>query len=320
MFCQKQDALRDAAGHNLSRGGAMRTNLLALAVASALMLTQASVYAVEPVDPAAAPQVVPSASVSAPDSAEPTEATSDAARADTATAVAEVAVSAAATEGAASAAPTEVTTDVDAATAAGAVGAAEAGTGLFADAVPQFEDPQPPAGDKVEPLPQGLVFLMAEAQRGSVDAQVLLARSLEVGPQKDLKAAFHWWQQAAIAHDPRAELELSHYFAQGRVVDQDLKQSLYWLERSALGGNASAQLLLAMNYKAGQCCPQNAQLAAYWFEQAAVSGSGVAQAQIAYCYERGIGVPVDRQKAFYWHQFAGTHCGPSLKRGVRRQL
>ena len=80
MFCQKQDALRDAAGHNLSRGGAMRTNLLALAVASALMLTQASVYAVEPVDPAAAPQVVPSASVSAPDSAAPTEASSDAAR------------------------------------------------------------------------------------------------------------------------------------------------------------------------------------------------------------------------------------------------
>ena len=298
MFCQKQDALRDAAGHNLSRGGAMRTNLLALAVASALMLTQASVYAVEPVDPAAAPQVVPSVSVSAPDSAAPTEISSDAVSADTATA---------ATEVGASVAPTEVTTDADAANAAGAAGAAEAGTGLFADAVPQFEDPQPPVGDKVEPLPQGLVFLMAEAQRGSVDAQVLLARSLEVGPQKDLKTAFHWWQQAAIAHDPRAELELSHYFAQGRVVDQDLKQSLYWLERSALGGNASAQLLLAMNYKAGQCCPQNAQLAAYWFEQAAVSGSGVAQAQIAYCYERGIGVPVDRQKAFYWHQFAGTH-------------
>ena len=263
MFCQKQDALRDAAGHNLSRGGAMRTNLLALAVASALMLTQASVYAVEPVDPAAAPQVVPSASVSAPDCAAPTEATSDDVSADTATAVAEVAASVAPTEIATkpdSAAATEVTTDVDAATAAGAVGAAEAGTGLFADAVPQFEDPQPPAGDKVEPLPQGLVFLMAEAQRGSVDAQVLLARSLEVGPQKDLKAAFHWWQQAAIAHDPRAELELSHYFAQGRVVDQDLKQSLYWLERSALGGNASAQLLLAMNYKAGQCCPQTPSL------------------------------------------------------------
>ena len=107
MFCQKQDALRDAAGHNLSRGGAMRTNLLALAVASALMLTQASVYAVEPVDPAAVPQVVPSASVSAPDSAAPTEASSDAVNADTATAAV-----------AASVAPTEVTTDADAANAA----------------------------------------------------------------------------------------------------------------------------------------------------------------------------------------------------------
>ena len=211
MFCQKQDALRDAAGHNLSRGGAMRTNLLALAVASALMLTQASVYAVEPVDPAAAA---------------PTEASSDAVSTDTATAA--VAASVVTTEAcsdavsadtvtaavAASVAATEVSTDVDAANAAGAASAAEARTELFADAVPQFEDPLPPAGDKVEPLPQGLVFLMAEAQRGSVDAQVLLARSLEVGPQKDLKAAFHWWQQAAIAHDPRAELELSHYFAQ----------------------------------------------------------------------------------------------------------
>ena len=133
MFCQKQDALRDAAGHNLSRG-AMRTNLLALAVASALMLTQASVYAVEPVDPAAAPQVVPSASVSAPDSAAPTEASSDAVNADTATAVAEVAASVAPTEIATepdSVAATEVSTDADAAEAASA---AEAGTGLFADA------------------------------------------------------------------------------------------------------------------------------------------------------------------------------------------
>lgn len=187
-------------------------------------------------------------------------------------------------------------------------------TGLFAEAqlpAPHSEAESAAAAAAAapgpKPLPEPLVFLLAEAQRGSVDAQVLLARALEVGPYQDRKAAFYWWEQAALAHDPRAELELSNHLAQGRAVDQDLKQAMYWLERAALGGNSSAQLLLAMNYKSGQNCAVNEKIAAYWFEQAALAGNGVAQAQIAQCYERGIGVPVDRQKAFYWHQFAAIH-------------
>ena len=82
-----------------------------------------------------------------------------------------------------------------------------------------------------EPLPEPLVFLLAEAQQGSVDAQVLLARAFEAGPHKDRAVALHWWEQAALAHDPRAELALARILAQGRGVEQDLKQALYWLER-----------------------------------------------------------------------------------------
>lgn len=200
-------------------------------------------------------------------------------------------------------------------------------TGLFAEAIPPQEAAAPEAAAPdvsahdvtahqgvgaegtaaPEPLPEPLVFLLAEAQRGSVDAQVLLARAFEVGPHKDRAVALHWWEQAALAHDPRAELALSRILAQGRGVEQDLKQALYWLERAAQGGNSSAQLLLALHYKSGQHNPLNEKIAAYWFEQAALSGNGVAQAQIAQCYEHGIGVPLDRQKAFYWHQFAAIH-------------
>ena len=200
-------------------------------------------------------------------------------------------------------------------------------TGLFAEAMPPQEAaasnvaaPEAAAHDVTahqgggaegtaapEPLPEPLVFLLAEAQRGSVDAQVLLARAFEVGPHKDRAVALHWWEQAALAHDPRAELALARILAQGRGVEQDLKQALYWLERAAQGGNSSAQLLLALHYKSGQHNPLNEKIAAYWFEQAALSGNGVAQAQIAQCYEHGIGVPLDRQKAFYWHQFAAIH-------------
>ena len=77
-------------------------------------------------------------------------------------------------------------------------------TGLFAEAMP----PQEAAAHQgvgaegtaaPEPLPEPLVFLLAEAQRGSVDAQVLLARAFEVGPHKDRAVALHWWEQAAGA-------------------------------------------------------------------------------------------------------------------------
>lgn len=273
----------------------MRINVLALAVVGALF-TSAS-FALEPSAPVVPEAVVPEFGA----------AESGAAEAVTAPTM-PVAASGVTTVEATADAPLETTTPTEAVPeapwGAEAPWGTEAPTELFAETMRPVE---PAAESALEPLPQGLVFLMAEAQRGSVDAQVLLARALEVGPHKDLKTAFHWWQQAAIAHDHRAELELSHYFAQGRVVGQDLNQALYWLERSALGGNASAQLLMALNYKAGQSCPKSQELAAYWFEQAALSGNGVAQAQIAQCYERGIGVPLDRQKAFYWHQFAATH-------------
>jgi TPR repeat protein len=126
-----------------------------------------------------------------------------------------------------------------------------------------------PAADAPDP------DLVALADVGVADAQVLLARQYEAGSAapKDPALAALWWERAAAAGDPRGEHALGGVYARGG----DAKAARRHWRAAADKGYAPAQMAMAAACLDGTGGPRDPAEAGKWVLLAAAGGSAAAR-------------------------------------------
>jgi len=113
-------------------------------------------------------------------------------------------------------------------------------------------------------------------------AHVQLAKHFErgIGTGRDLTAAFHHYEQAAIAGYPSSTINYARILMHGRYgIEPDTTQALFWAERAMAGlekkardGSASAAKTLGRIYRDGDFLDRDKDQAAEWFLRSAELG------------------------------------------------
>jgi hypothetical protein len=144
----------------------------------------------------------------------------------------------------------------------------------------------------------------------NVDQQIKLAGDYLAGrgTAQNLKLAAYWYEKAAGAGDPQAELQIGYFYEAGIGVAKDPARAAHWYQLAASGGLIRAKVNLAVAYLWGTGVPTNKKLALKLLNEAAADGSGLAACYLGDFYAFGIGVPVDQAAAERWYRKgAGLH-------------
>lgn len=115
--------------------------------------------------------------------------------------------------------------------------------------------------------------LLADAERGDVNAQVQLA---------------------------------NEYMKKDGLFKPDPVQAAQWYRKAAEQGHPQAQLMLGMMLKEGVGVAQNRSEAAEWLRKAAEQGHPMAQLELGRAYQSGTGVKQDAVEAYKWLHIAAT--------------
>ncbi len=142
----------------------------------------------------------------------------------------------------------------------------------------------------------------------NVDQQIKLAGDYLAGHgvAQNLKLAAYWYEKAADAGDPRAELQIGYLYDAGIGVPKDPVRAAHWYQLAASGGLVRAKANLAVAYLWGTGVPTNQKLALKLLNEAAAAGSGLAACYLGDFYAFGIGVPVDQAAAERWYRKGAT--------------
>ena len=138
----------------------------------------------------------------------------------------------------------------------------------------------------------------------SIDQQIKLAADYLAGRgvAQDPKLAAYWYEKAAGAGDPQAEMQVGYFYETGFGVTKDSARAAHWYQLAASGGLVRAKVNLAMAYLWGTGVPANEKLALKLLSEAASNGSGLAACYLGDFYAFGIGVPKDQAAAEGWYQ------------------
>ncbi|MGA3100754.1 MAG: tetratricopeptide repeat protein [Terracidiphilus sp.] len=138
----------------------------------------------------------------------------------------------------------------------------------------------------------------------SVDDQIKLAGDYLAGRgvAQDFKLAAYWYEKAAGAGDPLAELETGYFYESGVGVAKDPVRAAQWYQLAVSSGLVGAKVNLAMAYLWGTGLPKNEKLALKLLSEAAANGSGLAACYLGDFYAFGIGVPEDQAAAERWYR------------------
>src|SRR5581483_4709033 len=118
-------------------------------------------------------------------------------------------------------------------------------------------------------------WVQKAAEQGDAGAQ--LQMGWLCAANKDEKAAFEWYKQAAERGLPLAESELGISYLFGRGVAQDLQRGFEWLKKAVENGCADAQYHLGKCYERGVAVPGSPKESLKWFQRAAKQGHKDAQ-------------------------------------------
>lgn len=149
-------------------------------------------------------------------------------------------------------------------------------------------------------------------QPRSVAQEIKLAGDYFMGhgvPQ-DLKLAAYWYEKAAEAGDPQAQMQIGYFYETGTGVDRNLVRAAHWYQLAASGGLVAAKVNLGSAYMWGAGMPKNPQLALQLFREAANQGSGLGACYLGDMYYSGDGVPQDREIAEQWYAKAAKMHNP----------
>ncbi len=138
----------------------------------------------------------------------------------------------------------------------------------------------------------------------SADQEINLAADYLAGRgvAEDPKLAAYWYEKAAGAGDPRAELQIGYLYEAGFGVNKDPARAAHWYQLAASGGLVRAKVNLAIAYLWGTGVPTNQKLALKLLNEAASDGSGLAACYLGDFYAFGIGVLKDQATAEQWYR------------------
>ncbi len=138
----------------------------------------------------------------------------------------------------------------------------------------------------------------------SVADQVKLANDYLAGQGvvRDPRMAAYWYEKAAGADDPVAQLEIGYFYETGTGVERDPERAAHWYELAASGGSPLAKVNLGVVYLWGIGVPKNERLAFELMNEAAAQGSGLAACYLGDFYFFGVGVPQNKGQAERWYR------------------
>jgi hypothetical protein len=146
--------------------------------------------------------------------------------------------------------------------------------------------------------------LQADAQRGTVKAQIELAADYMTGtgvPQDPTLAA-RWYEQAARSGDADAQNQIGHFYQIGFGVPVDLARARSWYQLAAISGSSSGKVNLGVLYLSGLGVTKDASFARQLFEEAAERGDGTAAGYVGLVCYFGLAGPVDMAAAERWFE------------------
>ena len=128
---------------------------------------------------------------------------------------------------------------------------------------------------------------------------------------------------ANLGYGP-AEFYLAKLYENGSSgLAKDPAEARRWTERAAQTGDSKAMHNLALYWFEGSGGPKDPAQAADWFKRAAERGVQDSQYNLARLYEQGFGVPKNTAEAYKWYLVAGANGDPESKTGadtVKRSL
>ncbi len=144
----------------------------------------------------------------------------------------------------------------------------------------------------------------SEFEPRTIQEQIQLAGDYLAGHRvaQDSKRAAFWYEKAAGAGDPRAELQIGYLYEAGIGVPRDPVRAFHWYQLAAAGGLVSAKANLGIAYLFGDGVEKNQQAAFTLFREAAQKGSGLAACFLGNIYHFGIGVGQNDAEAERWFQ------------------
>jgi TPR repeat protein/AcrR family transcriptional regulator len=150
------------------------------------------------------------------------------------------------------------------------------------------------------------VYAAALAGNPRAQLQIGLTYLQGHGVSEDDARAAHWLEASAMSGNPIAQYWLATLFEHGKGETANPSQAMRWYEAAALQGNLKAMYKLAVSYAEGWGTPQNYGEAARWFSRAAQFGFINAQYNLGVLYERGFGVPQSLADAYKWYGIAAA--------------
>ena len=144
-------------------------------------------------------------------------------------------------------------------------------------------------------------YLEKSASQGDVDSMVSLA---ELGSQQSSKLhsidSVYWYLQAALKGHHGAQYESGMLYIVGKHVPQDFRLAYRWLLLAAQKDHKNAQFQLGVLYSKGLGVPKNDYRAAKWYLKAAKQSHRDAAAILGTLFYDGKGVVQDYEKALHW--------------------
>ena len=154
---------------------------------------------------------------------------------------------------------------------------------------------------------QGIMWIRRAADRGVVDAMLLLGSGYEkggLGFPKDGRQAAYWYGKAAELGDADGQNSLGRCYIMGIGVEKDAAVAVEYYRKAAEQGLAIAQCNLGGCYATGAGVAKDLVQAMEWFRKSAEQGYAPAQCALGICYENGIGVEKNLAQAIEWYRKA----------------
>ena len=178
--------------------------------------------------------------------------------------------------------------------------------------------------DAASHSPQSIAeFAEAErgAQAGDVEAQLQLARMLQlgVGAPQDTALSMAWVRKSAEGGYAPAQSALGLAYTVGGKVPIDRVQGEYWLRKGVAQGDALAQTILALEFIDGDSPAEEQALAIQWLKKAALEEHFIpAYNALGEHLMRAAADEQDRGEAFRWYDRAAREKEPAGMRNLAR--
>ena len=163
---------------------------------------------------------------------------------------------------------------------------------------------------------------LAKAQQGDRDYQygVGTLYSSGLGVEKDISAAFRWFERAAAQGHVQALAAVGAAYATGEGVEIDYRAARKYLTRAEKKGNVHALERLGYLYQNGYGVRRNYAIAVSKYKAAATNGNSAAMVALGMMLESGVGVAADMDKAISWYRAAVSNGSAAAQRKMAQFL